>query len=186
MNGMKAVRDTRKRPVKRRIHRGTQVIFGERKHLEEVRDSFSRAGVPRGRKVAEMKAIARLIDVRTRELNAINPTWDRKFDRARSAATSAGELLRLAASLPADDYLLARVLTEHPAAPPELLASLAEHPYAAVRENVARHPSTPAPVLEKMAGDDREPLWFLVAANPAAPSALRERLRQRMRSASGN
>jgi leucine rich repeat (LRR) protein len=178
------VRDTRNKQAKKKIHRGTQMIFGERKHLEEVRDSFSRAGVAHARKVAEMKAIARLIDVRTRELNAINPSWDRKFARARSAATSPRELLRLAASLPADDYLLARALTEHPAAPPELLEALAAHPYSAVRENVARHPTTPARVLEKMAEDRNEPLWFLVAANPAAPSVLRDRLRQRMKSGS--
>jgi molybdopterin-guanine dinucleotide biosynthesis protein A len=72
-------------------------------------------------------------------------------------------------------------LTEHAEAPPELLEHLASHPYAAVRENVARHPRTPIAVLRAMAEDPSEPLWFLVACNPAVPSDLRDRLRERMK-----
>jgi hypothetical protein len=87
----------------------------------------------------------------------------------------------MAVSMPRDDYLLARVLSEHPQAPGELLAHLTSHPYGAVRENVARHPHTPPDVLRKLAEDGREPLWFLVACNPSTPSELRDRLRARMR-----
>ncbi len=76
---------------------------------------------------------------------------------------------------------MARVLTEHAAAPRELLENMSGHPYSAVRENVARHPNTPPGVLTKMADIPDEPLWFLVACNPSAPSDLRERLRARMR-----
>jgi hypothetical protein len=86
-------------------------------------------------------------------------------------------------SLRPEDYLLARALTEHPECPGELLAHLASHPYAAVRENVARHPRTPGDVLHRLAGVASEPLWFLVACNPSAPADLRVRLRSRMRSA---
>src|SRR5208282_1475337 len=97
--------------------------------------------------------------------------------------TTSEKLLRIGAALHAEDYLLARVLTEHAEAPPELLEHLASHPYPAVRENVARHPRTPAAVLHAMAEDAAEPLWFLVACNPSTPPDLRDRLRERMKQA---
>jgi hypothetical protein len=117
-------------------------------------------------------------------LNRINPGWDKKFAQARNPKTPGKELLRLAKSLPPNDYLLARVLTEHAEAPPELLALLSTHPYSAVRENVARHPHTSPEILSRMAEDSNEPLWFLVACNPSTPSELRDRLRARMQQAS--
>ena len=128
-----------------------------------------------------MKQLRKLIEARTEELNRLHPAWDRKFKKARDTETTSQELLRLATSLNADDYLLARVLSEHPEAPPELLEHLASHPYSAVRENVARHPRTPAAVLKVLAENQQEPLWFLVACNPSTPPELRDRLRARMR-----
>ena len=122
-----------------------------------------------------------MIAARTEDLNRFSPAWDRKFQQARNPQTTSQKLLRIGSALHADDYLLARVLTEHAEAPPELLEHLASHPYAAVRENVARHPRTPAAVLRAMAEDAHEPLWFLVACNPSAPSDLRDRLRERMK-----
>ena len=178
-----AGKDTRKKPGGKAVFRGSQAILGERQHLEEVLRSVQKAKIPATRRKAELAQLTRLIRVRTNELNGINPGWDTKFAHARNPKTSAKELMRLAAALPPDDYLLARLLTEHAAAPPELLEHLAAHPYAAVRENVARHPHTPPEVLRKMAEDSSEPLWFLVACNPSTPPELRERLRARMQQA---
>jgi len=176
-----AVPDTRTRFRTAKVHRGSQVIFGERTHLEEVLRSVERAKLPRARKQAEIRGLKRLIVVRSEELNRIHPAWDRTFQKARNPRTASRELLKIASELSPDDYLLARVLTEHPQAPAELLAHLAAHPYAAVRENVARHPQTPEAVLRALAEQANEPLWFLVACNPSAPEDLRERLRARMR-----
>jgi Leucine rich repeat variant len=171
--------------VARKVFRGTQVIFGERKHLREVLRSLQSARFARARKQSETRALRKLIAARTAELERIAPQWDRKFRRAQNSRATPRELARLAEALAPNDYLLARVLSEHPAAPPEMLERLAAHPYAAVRENVARHPRTPAPVLRQMAADAREPLWFLVACNPSAPADLREKLRARMQQAAG-
>lgn len=150
--------DVRKKSVARKIHRGTQVIFGERQRLREVLGSIRRApsrrrgtgwgGRTHTRRRAETKSLEKLIQARTEELNNINPAWDRKFEKARNAQTSPQELLHLASALPADDYLLARTLAEHPEAPPELLGQLAGHPYSAVRENVARHPRSHCKTLD--------------------------------------
>jgi hypothetical protein len=180
---MMSGRDVRRKVNAKVIYRGSQVIFGERHHLEEVLGSIELAPLPRTRKQAESRQLAKLIRARTEELNRINPAWDRKFRKARNPKTTSRELLSLAASAAPDDYLLARVVTEHPEAPGELLEHMASHPYAAVRENVARHPRTPPHLLRKLAEDTKEPLWFLVACNPSTPHELRERLRKRMRQA---
>jgi Leucine rich repeat variant len=173
-----------KKFVARKIFRGSQLIFGERKHLQEVLRSVEAAKLPRSRKLSEIRQLKKLIDARTAELNRITPDWDRKFKKAQNSKTTARDLLRLASSLSPNDYLMARALTEHGEAPPELLARMASHPYSAVRENVARHPHTPAETLRKLAEDSLEPLWFLVACNPSTPLELREQLRARMREAS--
>lgn len=178
--------DTRTRFQSGKIYRGSQVIFGERAHLLEVLRSVRGAKLPRPRRQAEVKQLQKLIAARTGELNGINPAWDRKFQKARRPETSARELLRLAASLAPEDYLLARVLTEHAEAPPELLQHLALHPYSAVRENVARHPRTPQEILRQMATVEAEPLWFLVACNPSCPPDLRDKLRAKMGRAEGS
>lgn len=177
--------DTRRKFAAQAAYRGSQVIFGERRHLEEVLRSLERARLPRARKQSEARLLKRLIAARTIELNRISPSWDGKLRKARNPKTTSRELLRLATLLAADDYLLARLLTEHPGAPGELLELLASHPYAAVRENVARHPHTPPQVLRKLAERATEPLWFLVACNPSAPQDLRQRLRLRLRQAAG-
>lgn len=170
-----------KRFVARKTFRGTQVIFGERKRLLEVLASVRTAKLTRARKRYEIRQLEKLIAARTAELNRITSRWDAKFKKAQSPKATARELSRLAANLSPEDYLTARALTEHAAAPPEVLARMASHPYSAVRENVARHPHTPSEVLRKLAGDSREPLWFLVACNPSTPADLKEKLRARMR-----
>jgi len=175
-----AGKDMRKKFTAKTVFRGTQAILGERQHLQEVLRSVSKASIAAGRKRAELGQLSKLIKIRTQELNRINPGWDKKFKKAGDPKTTTKELLRLAISLPQEDYLLARLLTDHAHAPAELLRQFALHPYAAVRENVARHPHTPADVLQKMAEVSSEPLWFLVACNPSTPSDLRERLRARM------
>jgi hypothetical protein len=172
--------DVRKQFAAKKIYRGSQMIFGERHHLEEVLQSIRRVRLPRARKKTEIAQLSKLIRVRTKELNGLNPGWDRKFKKARDPHTKPSELVRLAAALSPDDYLFARVLTEHAGAPSEMLERLASHPYPAVRENVARHPNTPPAVLKRMADESAEPLWFLVACNPSTPPDLRDRLRTRM------
>ncbi|HEV2351068.1 MAG TPA: hypothetical protein VG028_14600 [Terriglobia bacterium] len=173
-------KDLRKKFAAKNVYRGTQMILGERQHLGEVLRSVRKAKIPTRRKLAEKRALETMIRVRTDELNRINPGWDKKFRQAGNPKTTPKELLRLAASLPKDDYLLARLLTEHANAPGELLQRLARHPYPAVRENVARHPHTPPELLLKLAEEKSEPLWFLVACNPSTPQDLRDRLRARM------
>jgi hypothetical protein len=173
--------DTRNKFRVKKIHRGSQVVFGERAHLQEVLRSVQHAQIPRARKLAEIRQLKGLIAARTLDLNRFSPGWDRKFRQARNVQTTSRKLLQIGSALHADDYLLARVLTEHAEAPPELLEHLASHPYAAVRENVARHPHTPVAILRAMAEDPNEPLWFLVACNPATPLDLRDRLRKRMK-----
>jgi len=173
--------DTRAKFRIKKVHRGSQVVFGERAHLLEVLHSVQRAQLPRARKLAEIRQLQRMIAARTQDLNLFSPAWDRKFQQARDPRTTSLKLLRIGSALHADDYLLARVLTEHAEAPPELLEQMASHPYAAVRENVARHPHTPAATLRAMAEDADEPLWFLVACNPSTPPDLRDRLRERMK-----
>jgi hypothetical protein len=175
--------DIRKKFSAKKIFRGSQVIFGERQHLAEVLGSVRAANLPRVRKQKEMRALESLIAERTGELDRITPAWDRKFKKAHDPRATSGDLLRIASSLSPNDYLLARVLTEHAEAPPELLERMAAHPYSAVRENVARHPKTPERVLRALAGNSDEPLWFLVACNPSTPADLRERLRLRMKAA---
>jgi Rad3-related DNA helicase len=175
--------DIRKKFTAQKIHRVSQVIFGERQHLAEVLRSLRAAKLPRARREREVRTLERLIAERTRELNGITPGWDRKFKKAHDPRASSRELLRLAAALSSEDYLLARVLTEHAEAPLELLERMASHPYSAVRENVARHPKTPEPVLRELAESKNEPLWFLVACNPSTPADLRDRLRARMQEA---
>ena len=134
-----AVVDVRtKRFTAKKTFRGTQVIFGERKHLLEVLESIQKAKLPRERKQVEVRLLKKLISARTEELNQITPRWDANFKRAQNPKTTARELGRIAANLSPEDYLTARALTEHAAAPPEILTRMAGHKYSAVRENVAK------------------------------------------------
>jgi hypothetical protein len=175
-----ANKDLRKKFSIKKVFRGTQAILGERQHLREVLRSIQKAKIPAERKQSEKRTLAHLIKVRTQELNQINPGWDKKFKKAGNPKTTGKELFRLALNLPKDDYLLARILTEHANAPAELLKLFVHHPYTAVRENVARHPRTLPELLAELADDENEPLWFLVACNPSTPQDLRDRLRERM------
>ena len=174
-------RDVRKKFAARKAFHGSQLIFGERQHLREVLRSVSSGRLPAARKKGELRMLRALIEARTEELNGISPGWDRKYRKALDPKTPPGVLARLGAALVDADFLLARALSAHPNASGEMLDALAHHPYAAVRENVARHPHTPPDVLRRLAADSREPLWFLVACNPSTPQDLLGQLRARMR-----
>jgi len=177
--------DVRKKFVAAKIYRGSQVISGERQHLREVLESVRAARLPRARKQREVRQLRAPIRERTEELNRINPPWDRKYRQVIDPQATPQTLLKLAGALSDADFLLARALSEHPSAPGGLLTQLASHPYAAVRENVARHPHTPVESLRQLANDVREPLRFRVGCNPSAPPDLRERLRAHMQQAVG-
>ena len=159
--------------------RTTQIIYGERQHLRAVlvsiqnfRDKFR--GLER-----ETEALHHMIDERTAELHQVNANFDEQLKQAREADAAAELLARLAQAAPEDDWLLLRTIAEHPHTPPDTLARLASHPYAAVRENIARHPHADAATLERLASDPASDLWLLVSCNAAAPAELRERLRSR-------
>ncbi len=174
------------RQARRREPRTTQIIFGERQHLKAVLEFIRRTGTAsngraRNGRAEEVASLRRMIERRTDELNQINAGWDRKIEKARNLRTPARELQRLAAKIPRQDYLLARLLTEHPKSPGRLLRALAGYPYSAVRENVARHPNTPPDLLARLAKRRSEPLWMLVSCNPATPLVLQRLLRARLR-----
>lgn len=172
--------DTRRRRLGR-LPRTTQIIFGERQSLQNALRLLRSTRLPAPRRRLEEGLLRRLIQLRTLELERINPGWDRKVRRAASRRTTGAQLRRLAESAPREDYYLLRLISDHPNTPPALLARLARHSYRAVRENVARHPRTPVRTLRALSRDRREPLWYLVAFNPSAPDELRQRLRTRIR-----
>lgn len=172
--------DTRQRRLGR-LPRTTQIIFGERQSLENALRLLRSTRLPAARRRLEEALLRGLIQLRTLELERINPGWDRKVRRAASRRTRAAALRRLAAGAPHEDYYLLRLISDHPNTPADLLARLARHPYRAIRENVARHPRTPVATLRALCRDRREPLWYLVAFNPSVPEELRERLRARIR-----
>lgn len=165
----------------RRLPRTSQIIFGERQNLEAVLDLLRSTRLPAGRRRLEEELLRGLVQLRTLELNSINLDWERKARLASSRRTPTATMRRLARRLPRDDYYLARLLSDHPNTPPEVLARLACHPYRAVRENVARHPKTPVATLRALCRERREPLWYLVAFNPSTPEKLRTQLRQRIK-----
>jgi len=169
------------KPRRKVIPRTSQVIFGERQSLRNALRLVQNTKMATTRRQFEEQLLRGLIQIRTLELNRINPDWDRKARRATSRRTQAAVLQRLAATLPRDDYYLARLLSDHPNTPPKVLAKLARHPYRAARENIARHPRTPVATLRALCRDRRQPLWYLVAFNPGAPEKLRNRLLQRIK-----
>ncbi|HUI43820.1 MAG TPA: hypothetical protein VL523_17810 [Terriglobia bacterium] len=159
--------------------RTTQIIYGERQHLRAVLVSirnFQHESHGLGR---ETEVLHRMIDARTAELHQINTNFDEQLNQAREADAAPELLARLAQAASEDDWLLLRTIAEHPHTPPGVLARLASHPYAAVRENIARHPHADAATLEKLASDPASDLWLLVSCNAAAPAELRDRLRSR-------
>ena len=173
--------EKRRKKTLKRLPRTTQIIYGERQALETALRLLSTTRLPAARARLEEELLRGLIRLRTAELNAINPGWDAKAKLASDRRATAARLRELAARLPRQEYYIARVLSDHPNAPADLLARLARHPYRAVRENVARHPRTPVRTLLSLIRDRREPLWYLVAFNPGAPERLRARLRARVR-----
>ena len=121
------------------------------------------------------------IHARTRELNHINTAWDEKIGLVLSADAKPDMLEKLVKQAPEEDFYLLRLISEHPRANAKTLNKLAKHPYAAIRENVARHPNADAPTLTWLSKDRSQPLWYLVAFNPNTPTPLQRRLRDRLK-----
>ena len=161
--------------------RTTQIVFGERQHLLRVLDSLESTDLPGDRLTHERRALEVLIHTRTRELNQINSSWDEKIGLVLSADVKPDLLDRLARQAPKHDYYLLRLISEHPKVSATTLGHLAKHPYAAIRENVARHPNADATTLAWLSRDRSQPLWYLVAFNPNTPSSLRRKLQDRLR-----
>lgn len=166
----------------RPTQRTSQIIYGERQHLVTVLESINR--FPAMDLDPQHALLVSLIEARTAELNAINPGWDARLERARDPQTAPEALIDLALSAPADDWLLLRVIAENPSAPATVLAYLSHHPYDAIAEVVARHPNADADTLERLASDTERPLWVLVAANGSAPEPLRQQLLKRLQAVS--
>jgi len=161
--------------------RTTQIVFGERQHLLRVLDSLEGTDLPRVRQEQERQVLEQLIHARTQELNHINPDWDEKVGVVLSADVKSELLEKLARTAPKTDFYLLRLISEHPKASSKTLGKLARHPYAAIRENVARHPNADAATLAWLSRDRSQPLWYLVAFNPNTPAGLRSKLQERLR-----
>ncbi len=168
-------------PQKGPNKRTTQIVFGERQHLLRVLDSLEGSAVPNGRLNHERRVLEELIHARTKELNQINAAWDEKVGLVLSAEAKPEMLDRMAREAPKTDYYLLRLISEHPKVSSRTLSRLAKHPYAAIRENVARHPNADAATLASLCKDRTQPLWYLVAFNRNTPAALRAKLQARMR-----
>ena len=136
--------------------------------------------MPSTRMSSERGVLEELIQTRTEELNHINDAWDQKVSTVLSAEAKPAELERLAGDAPREDYYLLRLISEHPRVTSRTLSELAKHPYAAIKENVARHPNTDGNTLVRLSKDRSHPLWYLVAFNPNTPADLRQKLRERM------
>ncbi len=133
----------------RSSRRTSQIIFGERQHLRAVLVSIQNfRSYPALER--ERSALHAMIDARSHELEQINRDWDEKFAIARNPQSSAEDLAQLAETAPEDDYMLLRTIAEHPHTPHATLATLARHPYDAVRDCVARHPNTDADTLRML------------------------------------
>ncbi len=168
-------------PQKGSTPRTTQIVFGERQHLLRVLDSLESTNLTPARLNQERRVLEELIHARTRELNHINSAWDEKVGLVLSADVKAELLDKLARQAPKTDYYLLRLISEHPKVSSGTLGRLAKHPYAAIRENVARHPNADPTTLAWLSKDRSQPLWYLVAFNPNTPSTLRRKLQERLR-----
>ncbi len=168
-------------PHKNSTERTTQIIFGERQHLLRVLDSLESTQLPEHRLHQERRVLEELIHARTQELNSINSAWDEKVGLVLSAEVRADLLDKLANEAPKSDYYLLRLISEHPKVSSKTLSRLAKHPYAAIRENVARHPNADPTTLAWLSRDRSQPLWYLVAFNPNTPATLRRKLQERLR-----
>jgi len=160
----------------------TQIVFGERQHLLRVLDSLETTQVPQVRLNQERRVIEELIHERTKELNHINSSWDEKVCLVLNADSKA-ENARQAGARGAGIRLLSAPPDQRtPQGPVEDACPLAKHPYAAIREDVARHPNADATTLAWLSRDRSQPLWYLVAFNPNTPAVLRRKLQERLRS----
>lgn len=166
---------------KGKAQRTSQVVFGERQHLLRVLDSLEHSALPHSRMEQERRVVEQLIHARTQELNRINSSWDEKVGMVLSAEARPDTLEKLYKEAPREDYYLLRLISEHPKVSAKTLSRLSRHPYAAIRENIARHPNSDAATLTLLSKDRTQPLWYLVAFNPNAPAGLRQKLRDRMR-----
>lgn len=161
--------------------RTTQIVFGERQHLLRVLDSLESTDLAPARQQQEKRVLEELIHARTHELNHINTAWDEKVGLVLSADAKPEMLEKLSQQAPESDYYLLRLISEHPKVSSKTLGRLAKHPYAAIRENVARHPNADAETLSWLSRDRSQPLWYLVAFNPNTPAVLRRKLQERLR-----
>ncbi len=161
--------------------RTSQIVFGERQHLLRVLDSLESTSLPPARMQQERRVLEELIHARTQELNHINAAWDEKIGLVLSAEVRPDTLDKLAREAPQSDYYLLRLISEHPKVTSRTLECLAKHPYAAIRENVARHPNADPTTLASLSRDRSQPLWYLVAFNPNTPGTLRRKLQERLR-----
>jgi hypothetical protein len=168
-------------PAKATGARTTQIVFGERQHLLRVLDSLENTALAAGRLAHERTQLEELIHERTKELNQINSGWDEKVGWVLSSDSKPELLEKLAKEAPDSDFYLLRLISEHPRVSSKTLARLAKHPYAAIRENVARHPNADPATLSALSRDRSQPLWYLVAFNPNTPSTLRRKLQERLR-----
>ena len=161
--------------------RTSQIVFGERQHLLRVLDSLEGTDLPIARAQQERHSLEELIHARTRELNQINTAWDEKIGLVLSSDAKPEMLEKLAKQAPEEDFYLLRLISEHPRSNAKTLQRLGRHPYAAIRENVARHPNADPTTLAALAKDRSQPLWYLVAFNPNTPATLRRKLQERLR-----
>ncbi|MGB6429474.1 MAG: hypothetical protein WBF06_02735 [Candidatus Acidiferrales bacterium] len=168
-------------PAKATGARTTQIVFGERQHLLRVLDSLENTTLAAGRLAHERATLEELIHERTKELNNINSGWDEKVGWVLSSESKPELLEKLAKEAPDSDFYLLRLISEHPRVSSKTLARLAKHPYAAIRENVARHPNADPTTLTNLSRDRSQPLWYLVAFNPNTPATLRRKLQERLR-----
>ena len=162
-------------------NRTTQIVFGERQHLLRVLDSLEGSHLSPARRNHERRVLEELIHARTKELNEVNASWDEKIGAVLSTDANPDQLEKLARQAPKSDFYLLRLISEHPKVTSKTLSKLARHPYAAIRENVARHPNADPATLAWLSRDRSQPLWYLVAFNPNTPATLRRKLQERLR-----
>ena len=161
--------------------RTTQIVFGERQHLLRVLDSIENTNVSRPKFEQERRTLEQLIHGRTQELNSVNDDWDLKVGMLLSADAKPELLEKLFARSSRARLLFAAANQRTSAGNCEDSEPFAKHPYAAIRENVARHPNADSATLTALSKDRSQPLWYLVAFNPNTPAALRAKLQERLR-----
>lgn len=164
-----------------KTRRTSQIVFGERQYLLRVLDSIERTQLPALQRRREQLLLERMIYSRTLELERLNSHWDEQVHTVLSPGVTPEDLDRLARKAPKEDYFLLRLISEHPRVKASTLAALANHPYAAIRENIARHPNADAKTLTRLSRDRSQALWLLVATNPSAPAPLRRRLEKQIK-----